>query len=210
MTIATSAPNHHADYPGFAGPFGFLAGLSMSFGRAGDADLAERLTSTQPGDRVVDVGCGPGTGVRHAARLGATVTGVDPAPVMLRLARRLTRRRDRITLRQGAAEALPLPDGSATVLWSIATVHHWSDLDCALSEVGRVLESSGRFVAIERQSRPGATGHASHGWTDEQAEEFAQLCRTAGFDEVRVEHHTTRRRSVLAVIARNPQRSRSD
>ena len=49
---------------------------------------------------------------------------------MLRLARRLTRRRDRITLRQGTAEALPLPDGSATVLWSIATVHHWSDLDC--------------------------------------------------------------------------------
>jgi SAM-dependent methyltransferase len=210
MNIAASVPNHHADYPGFAGPGGFLAGLSMTFGRAGDAELAERLTDTQPGDRVVDVGCGPGTAVRHAARLGATVTGVDPAPVMLRLARRLTRRRDRITLCQGTAEALPLPDGSATVLWSIATVHHWSDLDRALDEVGRVLEAGGRFVAIERRSRPGATGHASHGWTDEQAEEFADLCRTAGFDEVRVERHTHGRRTVVAVIARNPRRIPSD
>jgi ubiquinone/menaquinone biosynthesis C-methylase UbiE len=201
MNIAPSVPNHHADYPGFAGPLGVLAGLSMTFGRTGDAELAERLTGTQPGDRVVDVGCGPGTAVRHAARLGATVTGVDPAPVMLRMARRLTRRRDRITLRQGTAEVLPLPDGSATVLWSIATVHHWSDLDRALGEVGRVLEAGGRFVAIERRSRPGATGHASHGWTDEQAAEFAALCRAAGFDEVRVERHTTGRRSLIAVIA---------
>ena len=152
------------------------------------------------------MGCGPGTAVRHAARLGATVTGVDPAPVMLRLARLLARRSERITLRRGTAEALPLPDGSATVLWSIATVHHWSDLDCALGEIGRVLEPGGRFVAIERRSRPGATGHASHGWTDEQAEEFAGLCRTAGFDEVRVERHTTGRRTVVAVIARNPRR----
>ena len=157
MNIAPSVPNHHADYPGFAGPLGFVAGLSMTFGRTGDADLAERLTGTQPGDRVVDVGCGPGTAIRHAARLGATVTGVDPAPVMLRLARRLTRARDRITLRQGTAEALPLPDGSATVLWSIATVHHWSDLDRGLGEIGRVLEAGGRFVAIERRSSPGAT-----------------------------------------------------
>jgi len=209
MTTASTAPNHHADYPGFAGPLGFLAGLSMTFGRAGDADLAERLTGTQPDDRVVDVGCGPGTAVRHAARLGATVTGVDPAPVMLRLARRLTRRRDGITLRQGTAEALPLPDGSATVLWSIATVHHWSDLDRALGEIGRVLEADGRFVAIERRSHPGATGLASHGWTDEQAEAFAELCRAADFEAVRVERHTTERRTVLAVIARKPRRSPS-
>ena len=204
MSIATSAPNHHADYPGFAGPLGFLAGLSMTFGHAGDARLAVQLTATKPGDRLVDVGCGPGTAVRHAARLGATVIGVDPAPVMLRLARGLTRARNRITLLHGTAEELPLPDDSATVLWSIATVHHWSDLDRALTEVGRVLESDGRFVAIERRCLPGATGLASHGWTDDQADTFAELCRTSGFADVHVERHTAGRRTVLAVVARNP------
>ena len=107
-------------------------------------------------------------------------------------------------LLQGTAEELPLPDDSATVLWSIATVHHWSDLDRALTEVGRVLESDGRFVAIERRCLPGAKGLASHGWTDDQADTFAELCRTSGFADVHVERHTAGRRTVLAVVARDP------
>jgi SAM-dependent methyltransferase len=204
MNIAPPVPNHHADYPAFGGPVGYLAGLSMIFGGADDARLAVQLTRTRAGDRVVDVGCGPGTAVRYAARRGATVTGVDPAPVMLRVARRLTRASGRIRLRQGTAEALPLPDESATVLWSIATVHHWADIDRGLTEVRRVLEAGGRFVAIERRCAPGATGHASHGWTDEQADAFADLCCAAGFDDVRVERHAAGRRTVLAVTARNP------
>ena len=63
----------------------------MAVGREGDARLAEQLSGLHPGDKVVDVGCGPGTAVRRAARLGASVIGVDPAPVMLRVARILTR-----------------------------------------------------------------------------------------------------------------------
>jgi hypothetical protein len=39
----------------------------------------------------------------------------------------------------------------------------------------------GRLVAIERLSRPGATGLASHGWTVEQASAFADRCRAHGF-----------------------------
>ena len=82
------APNHHADYPGFAGVGGLLAALTFTVGRAADADLAIRLTGTGPGDHVVDVGCGPGVAVRRAAASAASVVGIDPAPVMLRVARR--------------------------------------------------------------------------------------------------------------------------
>ena len=84
-------PNHHAHYPGFAGVGGLLAALTFTVGRAADADLAIRLTGTGPGDHVVDVGCGPGVAVRRAATSAASVVGIDPAPVMLRVARRLTR-----------------------------------------------------------------------------------------------------------------------
>lgn len=56
---------------------------------------------------------------------------------------------------------VPLPDQSATVLWSFASVHHWADLDAALSEAKRVLRPQGRLVAIERHSRPGVGGHGA-------------------------------------------------
>src|SRR6516164_10030642 len=182
------APNHHAHYPGFAGPAGFLAAASMALGGAGNARLAERLSALTAGDAVADIGCGPGTAARHAARLGASVTGVDPAPVMLRLARLLTRRSAyAVRYVEGSAEALPLPGSSVSVAWSIASVHHWADLDAGLHEARRVLKPGGRLVAIERLTRPGATGLASHGWAPDQASAFADRCRAHGFTDARVD-----------------------
>jgi len=186
-------PNHHAGHPGFAGLTGLAAGLSMIPGRGAVGRLAADLTAVSSSDHVVDLGCGPGVAAREAARRGARVTGVDPAPVMLRLASRLTRSSSGITWSEGAAEAIPLADDAATVLWSIATVHHWHDLDAGLCEVDRVLATGGRLLVIERQTQPGATGHASHGWTDEQAAGFAERCREMGFVAVQVGRHAGRR-----------------
>ena len=204
---ATLPPNHHAHHPGFAGVGGLAAAICFTIGRGADADLAIELTGTGPADDVVDIGCGPGVAVRRAAARGASsVVGVDPAAVMLRVARALDRasRRQAPTVRyqEGSAEALPLTDGSATVAWSLATVHHWHDLDAGLREARRVLRPSGRFLAIERHVKPGATGLASHGWTDEQAHQFAQRCNDAGFTNISVDHHQPgRRRRVLSVLA---------
>jgi ubiquinone/menaquinone biosynthesis C-methylase UbiE len=197
--IQTAMPNHHGHYPGFAGLTGYLAAATMVLGRQGDARLAERLSELAAGDRVVDIGCGPGIAVRHAARLDATVVGVDPAQVMLRVAHVLTGRSDKVRFIEGSAEALPLGDASMTVVWSIASVHHWADLDAGLREARRVLEPGGRLVAIERRTRPHARGLASHGWTDEQALAFVDHCRGQGFINARVERHDRRRRTVVSV-----------
>lgn len=197
-------PNHHADHAGFAGISGLLAGATMVIGRGAIAGLAADLTSVSDGDHVIDVGCGPGSAAREAARRGAAVTGIDPAPIMLTLARRLTRRGQAISWITGAAEALPLPDHSATVLWSISTVHHWHDVDAGLAEAYRVLDAHGRLLAIERRTRPDATGLASHGWTDAQADVFAEHCRAAGFTDVRVDSCRPARRTLLAVQATKP------
>src|SRR5690606_26759772 len=82
-------PNHHAHHPGFSGVIGLLGALSMAVGRDAAAQLAARRAGVGPGDRLVDVGCGPGRAARLAARRGATVIAVDPATVMLRTARLL-------------------------------------------------------------------------------------------------------------------------
>lgn len=198
---SAGAVNHHADHPGFAGVTGLLAGLVMLIGRGAVARLAADLASVSEGDHLVDLGCGPGTAAREAARRGARVIGVDPAVVMLGLARAVTRDRAAVTWIEGSAEDVPQPDGSATVVWSLATVHHWKDVTAGLAEVRRVLVPGGRFLAIERRVRPDATGLASHGWTDQQAERFVAHCQEAGFDDVRVEKRTPGRRAVLVVLA---------
>ncbi len=204
MVERHTPPNHHAGYPGFAGVGGLVAALSMTIGRKGDARLAVQLSGLGSGDAVVDIGCGPGVAVRYAARLGAMVTGVDPASVMLRVARLLTRRPARVRYIKGTAETIPLPEASASVVWSIATVHHWSDIDCGLREVRRVLLPGGRLVAIERSAQPEARGHASHGWTEKQAIAFADRCREHGFSDVHLERTTIGRRSTVSVIATCP------
>lgn len=205
MTVETQAvPNHHADFPGFAGVTGLVAALTMVRDRGGDIPLAEKLSGLTPQDTVVDVGCGPGTAVRRAAKLGASVTGVDPAPVMLRVARVLMKPTEKVHYSVGTAEELPLPDGSVSVLWAIRTVHHWSDMDASLREAKRVMGPAGRLVAIERHTEPGATGHASHGWTDAQARAFADLCTQHGFVDAQVGHHESGRKTALSVTAKAP------
>ncbi|HET9253567.1 MAG TPA: class I SAM-dependent methyltransferase [Pseudonocardiaceae bacterium] len=196
--------NHHADYPGFSGVPGLVIGLVMNLAGRSAARLVADLAGLSATDRVIDVGCGPGTAVREAARRGARVIGIDPAPVMLRLARALTSERESITWIEGTAEDLRLPDASVNVLWTLASVHHWKDVRAGLDEAWRVLTPGGRLLALERQVRPGATGLASHGWTGQQAGAFAALCRTVGFDNVRVEKHRAGRREVYIVRAVKP------
>lgn len=201
---ASAPPNHHAHYPRFAGARGLVAALSMVTGRGSDARLVARLAKLERGDTVIDIGCGPGAAARHAARIGASVTAVDPASVMRRVARVLTLPTLRVRYVEGTAENIPVPDRSATVLWSIATVHHWRDVDAGVREAMRVLQPGGRLVAIERKTTPEAHGHASHGWTPEQAAAFAEHCAAAGFADPIVEENTDGHRTTLSVRATSP------
>ena len=181
-------PNHHRHHGGFAGASGLLCAVLFRVRHQDRSVLASRLTGAGRADIVVDIGCGSGATARHAAGLGATVIGIDPAPVMLRVARFASRHR-RVRYAVGTAEALPVEDGVATVAWSIATVHHWQDVDAGVAEVHRVLRSGGRFLALERRTTPDATGVASHGWTPEQAQVFADHLSSHGFGEVTISEH---------------------
>lgn len=199
------AVNHHGDHPGFAGVTGSLfAAIFLLTGRT-HARLAADIAQVSAADRLVDIGCGPGNAVRTAARRGAQATGVDPSHSMLQIARLSTRfgrgHRSQVRWAQGSAESLPVPTASATIVWALATVHHWRDVPAGLAEIHRVLAPGGRLLAIERQSEPGASGFASHGWTAEQAESFAALCRSAGLVDVTVDARASGRRPVWTVTA---------
>ncbi len=196
-------PNHHADHAGFSGIKGWLIAQTMTVGRTAQADLAIDATGLEPGANLVDVGCGPGVAATRAAGMGASVIGVDPSSQMLGVARRRDRA-GRVDWREGVAENLPVDDGSQDVAWSLASVHHWPDIDGGLAEVYRVLRADGTLLAMERSIKRDATGLASHGWTLEQADRFAAMSEEAGFTDSLVETRTARRGQVVLVRATKP------
>jgi len=170
MTTGLRHDHHGHD---FTGPLCLALGLMMAVGRGDVARLVADLAGVTSGDHVVDVGAGPGTAAREAARRGATVTAVDPSAEMRRLARWFTPSSLPLTVVDGRAEALPVADGAASVVWAISSAHHWSDVDAALREVRRVLAPGGRLVIVERVAGSGPRWLEHHTVPKTNAEELA-------------------------------------
>jgi ubiquinone/menaquinone biosynthesis C-methylase UbiE len=188
----------------FDGPLGLVAGLTMAVGRGRTAGFVADAAEVGPGDRVVDVGCGPGRFLREAAERGAEVVGVDPSRRMRRMAERFTARlRPKVTVLDGSAERLPLEDRSATVAWAVASVHHWDDVDAGLAELHRVLAPGGRVLLAERLARPrGWFNH--HALTWEGAQRLAERATAAGFAGAAAERHALGRHRLAVVRAHRP------
>jgi ubiquinone/menaquinone biosynthesis C-methylase UbiE len=100
-------------------------------------------------DRVLDVGCGTGALLDQLSRSypQARLTGVDPVPEMLAVAR--TRLSADVDLREGWAERLPFPDESFDVVVSCNMFHYIRKPIAALQEMGRVLRSGGELVITD-------------------------------------------------------------
>ncbi|GIF21129.1 ubiquinone/menaquinone biosynthesis C-methylase UbiE [Actinoplanes tereljensis] len=100
---------------------------------AGVRALHERavaLAGIEPGQTVVDVGCGTGnlSFAVLAAQPGARVTGLDPDAQALRRAARKARRRNvPLTLVRGYADRIPAEDASLDHLISALALHHVDD-----------------------------------------------------------------------------------
>jgi SAM-dependent methyltransferase len=48
-----------------------------------------------------------------------------------------------VTVLDGAAESIPVADGSIDALWTVNTIHHWTDRERASSELARVVRPGG-------------------------------------------------------------------
>jgi SAM-dependent methyltransferase len=125
----------------------------------------------------------------------ASAIGIGPSPSSVRLGSWIDRQRRcaKVTIVRGNAEALPLPDASATVIWSLSAFHHWADQRAGLAEASRVLATHGRILIMERLVKPGARGHSLHGLMAAQLDSAADLLRAAGFIDVVQSNHTAGR-----------------
>lgn len=106
------------------------------------------------GERVVDVGAGPGfLATEMAAVLGADglVVAVDPSEAMRALAqaREIPPGSAPIEHRAGDATELPLDDASVDVLTSTQVYEYVPDVPAALAEAWRVLRPGGRIFVLD-------------------------------------------------------------
>ena len=113
------------------------------------------LVGLQPGEAVLDVGCGTGTQALVAKEIvgeAGRVCGVEPSLEMVTYARRKADRRDLLVdIRPGVIELLDYPDKSFDVVLCIIVLHHMPDEAKlqGIREMARVLESGGRLLVVD-------------------------------------------------------------
>jgi trans-aconitate methyltransferase len=109
------------------------------------ADLVD-LLAPQPGERVLDLGCGTGDLTRQIAERGAAVVGLDASSEMVAEAQRKHAASSRLELRVGDGQELAF-DAEFDAVFSNATLHWMPRADDVARGVARALKPGGRFVA---------------------------------------------------------------
>jgi arsenite methyltransferase len=122
-------------------------GSVASFAGVANHWLLGRL---DPGQAVLDLGCGAGTDLLIAAQMvgpGGRAIGIDMTPAMLERARESAGAMglENVELHEGLIETLPLPDGSVDAVISNGVIDLIVDKDAVFAEIDRVLKPGGRL-----------------------------------------------------------------
>ena len=139
-----------------------------------------------PGDRVLEVGCGPGVAIAAAAGRGAHVVGVDRSPVMIDQARHRNRqavRHGQVELHAAPVERLPDLGAPFDAALAVNTLGFWTDPVAVLSTIAGKLRPGGTIAVVSQPRSKGAT--AEH--TRAAGEHFRDLLEQAGYEDLRSE-----------------------
>ena len=173
--------------------------LAVQLTTLGQARRLRKMTvdqaRIQPGDSVLDVGCGTGEVTLQAktrAKEGR-VYGIDPAPEMIAVARTKARRKGlEIDFRVGVIEALPFPDSSIDVVTSSLMMHHLPD-DLKVrgtAEIFRILKPGGRLLIADFMRPTGSfinhlyIAFTRHHGLQKGVEDLQPLLENAGFTQI--------------------------
>ena len=125
------------------------------------------LAQLQPGEQVLDVGCGTGTlAIKVARRVGRVghVAGIDPGAQQIAYARAQAARHNiSIDFQIGVIEQLPFPDQTFDVVFSTLMMHHLPAplKRQGLAEIARVLKPGGRLVIADFKHGSDRQGQAA-------------------------------------------------
>ena len=159
------------------------------------ADAILTSLDPQPGERILDVGCGDGTLTARLAAAGADVVGIDASPALVEVARARG-----LDVRLGDAAAMTF-DGEFDAVFSNAALHWILDYDAVAAAMFRALRPGGRLAvefggfgniaAIRTALRAVLLARGVTHLPEDQfyptAEQYSDVLARAGLTDVRVE-----------------------
>lgn len=145
MPIATAA-RPKVKHPFFAWIYPKINAFAEAHG---GLDHRRELLADTAG-RVVEVGAGTGANFAHYPATVQQVIAVEPEPRLRALATRAAAESSTaVEVREGRAEELPVPDGSADGVVASLVLCSITDVPAALAEAARVLRPGGRLYFYE-------------------------------------------------------------
>jgi ubiquinone/menaquinone biosynthesis C-methylase UbiE len=171
-----------------SGAAGSIVGWLMAWINDEPNRLAIDALNPRPGETVLELGFGPGWGLRTIATRArdARVYGVDQSTRMLEQAKRMNEvaiSRGRMVLVRGAFSPLPWIDEMFHKVLLVNVVYFFDSDGRDISEVYRVLRSGGRLVIYvtsrETMEKWPFAGPETHRTFD--ARDLANLLENAGF-----------------------------
>lgn len=181
-----------------SGYVGRLLGRIMVWHNRQDYAWTLQRLSVKPGERVIEIGFGPGIGVRMLARRDESIdiTGIDHSQEMLLMAAKRNRKaisNGDVHLGVGSVMQLPFADNTFDKAMSINCIYFWDDPVHGLRELYHVLRSGGCLaVTVRDRNRPA--------YNRFNAEEMERMFKQAGFREVSVKRNEGVRKPALCVI----------
>lgn len=178
------------------GLLGRLGGKIMSGSRQRmiAAHVAD-LLDVRRGDRVLEIGFGPGIGIQCVSeRLAGegVLVGIDPSDVMIQMAGAQNAgviEKGIVTLVRGTVQEIPYDSGFFDKAYAMNTYQIWPDKRAGLREIRRVLKPGGRLVLS-------AYGPAKHTL---DLKSVRQQLKEAGFQDIA----ESEQESVVFVTARS-------
>lgn len=154
LSRSSARPTNHGIILSNPRSYDLFAGLFFFGTRRRSYRKLLEAADVRLGDRVLDIGCGPGYFARLLAEVvgsAGSVVGVDAALEMVDYARRKSRYLPNCSFQVGTAQALAFPDRGFDVVVSSLMLHHLPEDDRlqSIREMKRVLRPGGRLLLAD-------------------------------------------------------------